>query len=98
MLPKSPVGRPGLCVSSVQFSPPSVDLKIPPPAPPETSCHSLRCACQNRSEEHTSALQALPYVVCRRLLEKKYGGTALELARQACQRTSDTPEICRHAS
>src|SRR3989442_1749705 len=47
MLPKSPVGRPGLCVSSVQFSPPSVDLKIPPPAPPETSCHGLRCACQN---------------------------------------------------
>src|SRR6184192_2141438 len=46
MLPSSPAGRPVLCVSSVQCSPPSEDLKTPPPAPPETSCHGLRCACQ----------------------------------------------------
>src|SRR5439155_1673793 len=31
MLPSSPAGRPGLCVSSVQFSPPSDDLRMPPP-------------------------------------------------------------------
>src|SRR5436190_19843669 len=47
MLPSNPAGRPALCVSSVQCSPPSEDLKMPPPAPPETSCHGLRCACQN---------------------------------------------------
>src|SRR2546430_16004432 len=46
MLPSRPDGNPGLCVSSVQCSPPSVDLKIPPPGPPDTSCHGLRCACQ----------------------------------------------------
>src|SRR5256712_5911528 len=46
MLPSRPGGSPGLCVSSVQCSPPSVDLKIPPPGPPDTSCHGLRCACQ----------------------------------------------------
>src|SRR5207249_2057872 len=34
MLPSSPAGRPVLCVSSVQCSPPSEDLKTPPPAPP----------------------------------------------------------------
>src|SRR5437879_5411913 len=47
MLPSSPAGRPGLCVSSVQCSPPSDDLRMPPPTPPDISCHGLRCACQN---------------------------------------------------
>src|SRR5207247_8802296 len=44
--PSTPGRSPGLCVSSVQCSPPSVDLKIPPPGPPDSSCHGLRCACQ----------------------------------------------------
>src|SRR2546425_7849258 len=30
-----------------------------------------RCACITRSEEHTSELQSLAYLVCRLLLEKK---------------------------
>ena len=47
MLPMMPWGRPGFLVSSVQCSPPSIDLKIPLPAPPETSCHGVRHACQN---------------------------------------------------
>src|SRR2546425_4260997 len=34
-------------------------------ARPEWSC------CRNRSEEHTSELQSLAYLVCRLLLEKK---------------------------
>src|SRR2546425_4535709 len=32
---------------------------------------SLSEACSNRSEEHTSELQSLAYLVCRLLLEKK---------------------------
>src|SRR3989442_4012990 len=55
MLPSRPDGNPGLCVSSVQCSPPSVDLKIPPPGPPDTSCHGLRCACQ-KAAYRTSGL------------------------------------------
>src|SRR5437899_6040353 len=55
MLPSTPGGSPGLCVSSVQCSPPSVDLKIPPPGPPDTSCHGLRCACQ-KAAYRTSGL------------------------------------------
>src|SRR2546425_9449887 len=30
-----------------------------------------RCDCHTRSEEHTSELQSLAYLVCRLLLEKK---------------------------
>src|SRR2546425_6034583 len=33
--------------------------------------YSLRCTPQVRSEEHTSELQSLAYLVCRLLLEKK---------------------------
>src|SRR2546425_8083536 len=44
-----------------------------------TSCHASAFAgrsarastCQTRSEEHTSELQSLAYLVCRLLLEKK---------------------------
>src|SRR5687767_15757136 len=32
---------------------------------------SYRAACEARSEEHTSELQSLAYLVCRLLLEKK---------------------------
>src|SRR5688572_28116730 len=46
-LPMSSLDSPGLLVSSIHFSPPSVDLKIPLPAPPLTSCHGFRPACQN---------------------------------------------------
>src|SRR2546425_6285093 len=34
-------------------------------------CHSVEVAVQQRSEEHTSELQSLAYLVCRLLLEKK---------------------------
>src|SRR5688500_1938028 len=46
MLPQIPAGKPELRVISVHVSPPSVVLNIPEPAPPETSCHGRRCACQ----------------------------------------------------
>src|SRR5687767_9894744 len=46
MSPQMPCGRPGLRVISVHVSPPSVVLNTPEPAPPETSCHGRRCACQ----------------------------------------------------
>src|SRR5205823_9732105 len=41
-------------------------------APRTTHCvhHVHRCSC-SRSEEHTSELQSLAYLVCRLLLEKK---------------------------
>src|SRR5687767_15285287 len=45
------------------------------PPSPTTPRHGLRPACcssrPGRSEEHTSELQSLAYLVCRLLLEKK---------------------------
>src|SRR2546425_4808939 len=35
------------------------------------SCELLTCTATKRSEEHTSELQSLAYLVCRLLLEKK---------------------------
>src|SRR5256712_13607317 len=46
MLPSTPGVDPGFGCRPVPCPPPSVDLKIPPPGPPDTSCHGLRCACQ----------------------------------------------------
>src|SRR2546425_3563196 len=37
-----------------------------------------------RSEEHTSELQSLAYLVCRLLLEKKKGDSGLKSAIQRC--------------
>src|SRR2546423_6526019 len=39
---------------------PAIDLRVLPP-----------CGFRRRSEEHTSELQSLAYLVCRLLLEKK---------------------------
>src|SRR2546425_6249954 len=36
-----------------------------------TPCHWPPCSGKRRSEEHTSELQSLAYLVCRLLLEKK---------------------------
>src|SRR2546425_5116193 len=36
-----------------------------------TTCSATRPSFENRSEEHTSELQSLAYLVCRLLLEKK---------------------------
>src|SRR2546425_5405815 len=45
------------------------------PFPPRTGYHAMRRrdrpAASRRSEEHTSELQSLAYLVCRLLLEKK---------------------------
>src|SRR5581483_2429402 len=40
-------GSPAFPVSSLHVSPPSVDLKMPPPGPPEFRDHGVRYACQN---------------------------------------------------
>src|SRR2546423_9559554 len=37
----------------------------------QTQQHCARCGIRWRSEEHTSELQSLAYLVCRLLLEKK---------------------------
>src|SRR2546425_8236142 len=43
-----------------------------PPRSRPASDRGAPCrACQDRSEEHTSELQSLAYLVCRLLLEKK---------------------------
>src|SRR5687767_15680092 len=52
-----------------------------PPGPrtaPSAACASpaSRCTCRPRSEEHTSELQSLAYLVCRLLLEKKNYGAS----------------------
>ncbi len=46
MLPRSPVGRPGLREMSVHVSPPSRLVYSAEPGPPETSIHGVRPACQ----------------------------------------------------
>src|SRR2546423_11908278 len=54
------------------------------PALPAPSCHeNPRGACSARSEEHTSELQSLAYLVCRLLLEKKKYQTHLAKIKQA---------------
>src|SRR2546425_5710799 len=57
-----------------QTIPEDLKLRVPadeaaqhPPAEPEAS----RLPARDRSEEHTSELQSLAYLVCRLLLEKK---------------------------
>src|SRR5687767_15271245 len=52
----------------------SVEVELhPPPAAAETP---VDAAASTRSEEHTSELQSLAYLVCRLLLEKKNLQTA----------------------
>src|SRR2546425_9234602 len=41
------------------------------------ACRSARSSLSTRSEEHTSELQSLAYLVCRLLLEKKEQNTPL---------------------
>src|SRR2546423_2091042 len=48
--------------------PPCPATRIGPPS--QTACARDRWSC-SRSEEHTSELQSLAYLVCRLLLEKK---------------------------
>src|SRR5258708_21110882 len=47
MFPHSPVGSPGFFVNSVQCAPASLDLKSPPPAPPDTMLQRRRPTSRN---------------------------------------------------
>src|SRR5260370_33362298 len=47
ILPMVPLGNPLLVEISVQVSPPSMDLRSPPPGPPLVRLHELRRAAQN---------------------------------------------------
>src|SRR5512146_259576 len=58
-LPMIPVGNPGLRVISVQCSPPSVVLKMPPPAPPLIRSHGLRPACQSAAYRTSGLLGSI---------------------------------------
>src|SRR5256714_8429321 len=42
-------------------------------------------SCRGRSEEHTSELQSLAYLVCRLLLEKKKSPPTSPIARTSCR-------------
>src|SRR2546425_7602923 len=46
-------------------------LELLPPGISESRARARRARFQDRSEEHTSELQSLAYLVCRLLLEKK---------------------------
>src|SRR2546425_7845651 len=75
LFPSTPLSRshhaPGLAASvdrdrsTRRFQPARQRFRPAPPAPP---LPRTRC---RRSEEHTSELQSLAYLVCRLLLEKK---------------------------
>src|SRR2546425_1970211 len=57
------------------------------PCSPSSSCWPWRAGCSPlRSEEHTSELQSLAYLVCRLLLEKKKHTSELQsLAYLVCR-------------
>src|SRR5205823_7727656 len=58
-------------------------ILIAPPTMLPLGVDALGCATSNdldRSEEHTSELQSLAYLVCRLLLEKKKKGNMVTLA------------------
>src|SRR2546425_2469551 len=48
----------------------------------------------HRSEEHTSELQSLAYLVCRLLLEKKKKTKRSTIVYRTCQQTSDSWHPC----
>src|SRR2546423_11669245 len=51
---------------------PAIDQTLPPlPVPSASNLAKAEVFGQLRSEEHTSELQSLAYLVCRLLLEKK---------------------------
>src|SRR5205823_10081464 len=57
---------------ALPFAPgPSKLLRCSGMWPRQNSCGAYSCAPRERSEEHTSELQSLAYLVCRLLLEKK---------------------------
>src|SRR5512133_1635620 len=58
-LPIKPLGKPVLCVISVQCSPASVVLKMPPPVPPLISIHGLRPACQSAAYKSSGLLGSI---------------------------------------
>src|SRR2546425_8036181 len=69
-LPPSPIGT---APRSQRYVPRKFFVSIPcPRVPPVTRVKRHFSSCsQYRSEEHTSELQSLAYLVCRLLLEKK---------------------------
>src|SRR2546425_4967860 len=66
---RAAVGRP--VVAGAEHQPVEPRAHVPPAAR-QGSCRSpVRGHREERSEEHTSELQSLAYLVCRLLLEKK---------------------------
>src|SRR5205823_14388719 len=57
-----------LCASSC---PPASPMSSHTASESRDTCSRSPCATTSRSEEHTSELQSLAYLVCRLLLEKK---------------------------
>src|SRR2546425_8750240 len=73
------------------FRSPPCTASCSPPNPPSTTAPAptpppCRSGCSTRSEEHTSELQSLAYLVCRLLLEKKKN-TIINTSRQRTGRT-----------
>src|SRR2546423_5733277 len=56
-------------------------LRCLAPAPARLSSHYAHGPGPERSEEHTSELQSLAYLVCRLLLEKKQKNVGLSIGR-----------------
>src|SRR2546425_5186557 len=61
---------------------PASTTRDPTPPPARCSTSPPRCARLARSEEHTSELQSLAYLVCRLLLEKKKKNNTTETREQ----------------
>src|SRR2546425_6698275 len=75
------IARPMSSVSIVPDAPTSMPLTI------STLFESSKHDADARSEEHTSELQSLAYLVCRLLLEKKKKTTGCCTFRRHCTRT-----------
>src|SRR3989441_3783018 len=67
-------------------------LKNPWICPACRSIVSTRSAPAVRSEEHTSELQSLAYLVCRLLLEKKYNNSVIQILASFVQLREDVKQ------
>ena len=60
MRPLMPSGRPGLSLISVQVSPPSADLKMPLPGPPDSRIQGRRITCHSAAYRTRGLVGSMP--------------------------------------
>src|SRR3989441_1769904 len=85
--------RPDACAAAPAPGAPGKNVHGGTSAPPSHADDARSRPCETRSEEHTSELQSLAYLVCRLLLEKKKQNVRISLEQQ----TEDAERLHRIA-